>query len=180
MSNLSTYDGSSNLPTSTGNSLPGNTPAEALDISPESLEVANCYLQTPSIAAVADSLGIQPELVATILKRREVKAYVDSVFYNLGFNNRFQMSEAMDLIIQKKFKEMDEADVGSNKDITEILALKHKMIKDHMDHELAIEKIRASAGVKTQVNIQQNNSGGSRYASLIEQLMTPVIDASDD
>jgi hypothetical protein len=166
----------SNIVTSPGSSLPVNTPAEALDISPENLEVANQYLQTPSIATTAENLGVSPELITQILSRREVKAYVDSVFYNLGFNNRFQMSQAMDAIIQKKFAEMDEADVGSNKDITEILALKHKMMTDHMAHELAMAKVHASAGVKTQVNIQQNNAGGSRYASLIEQLMTPVID----
>ena len=155
--------------------LPTDTPAEALDISPENLEVANQYLQTPSIAATSDNLGVSPELVTQILARREVKAYIDSVFSNLGFNNRFQMASAMDAIIQKKFAEMDEADVGSNKDITEILALKHKMMTDHMAHELAMEKVRASAGVKTQVNIQQNNTGGSRYASLIEQLMQPNV-----
>ena len=155
--------------------LPTDTPAEALDISPENLEVSNQYLQTPSISATAENLGISPELVTQILARREVKAYIDSVFSNLGFNNRFQMASAMDAIIQKKFAEMDEAEVGSTRDITEILALKHKMMTDHMAHELAMEKVRASAGVKTQVNIQQNNAGGSRYASLIEQLMAPNV-----
>lgn len=152
--------------------LPTNTPAEALQISPEALEVANCYLQDQNISSVATALGIPAELVSEYLERREVRAYINQVFYNLGFNNRFRISDAMDAIISKKFREMDEADVGSTKDITEILAMKHKMLMEHMAHELAMAKLNAS-NIKTQTNIQINSQeGGSKYASLIERLMT--------
>lgn len=151
--------------------LPTTTAAEALQIDPEGLEVANAYLQDPNIANVADTLGVPRELVTQILDRREVKAYVNQVFQNTGFNNRFKLSELMDAIIAKKLRDMDEADTGSTKDITEILALKQKMLKDHMDHELAMAKLNSS-NVKTQVNMQINdNSGGTKYSALIEKLM---------
>lgn len=155
--------------------LPTTTPAEALAISPEGLEIANAYLQNSDIAKVAEELDIPRELVAETLAKREVKAYVDSVFMNLGFNNRFQMRELMDTIIKKKLEEMDQADVGSNKDIIEILTLSHKMTMEHMDKEIALEKIRAP---KVQTNIQINNDGmqQTRYGSLLEKLMDNTID----
>jgi hypothetical protein len=155
------------------NNLPTAHPAEVLEISPEGLEIANAFLQCQDIGKTAEDLGISRELVASYLERREVKAYVDSVFFNLGFNNRFKMRGLMDTIIQKKLQEMDEAEIGSNKDISELLALSHKMTMELMDKEIQLEKIR-SANVKTQTNIQINDAGGgSRYGSLIEQLLNP-------
>lgn len=154
-------------------SLPTTHPAEALNISPEALEVANCYLQNPDLYQVAEQLQISPDLVGEILARREVKAYVDQVFYSLGFNNRFKMGDLMDQIIRKKLQDMDEAEVGSTKDISELLALKHKMLMEHMDREIKLESLRASNTVKTQTNIQINEgAGGSRYSALIERLMS--------
>lgn len=158
--------------------LPTATPAETIDISPEALETANCYLQNPSIQAVAAELDISTELVTQILSRREVKAYIDQVYYNIGFNNRFKLGSAMDAIIERKFRDLDEADTGSTKDISELLALKHKMIMEHMAHELAMAKITAGP-IKSQTNVQINdNSGKSNYSSLISRLINnETIDA---
>lgn len=153
--------------------LPTTHPAEALEISPEALEIANTYLQCQDIGKAADDLGISREMVATTLSKREVKAYVDSVFFNLGFNNRFKMRNLMDMVIQKKLQEMDEADIGSNKDITELLALSHKMTVELMDREIALEKLKQGNKVVTQTNVQINEGGGgTRYGSLIQQLLS--------
>lgn len=153
--------------------LPTTSPAEVLEISPEALEVANCYLQEQDISKVADSLDIPPEMVTQILARREVKAYVDQVFYNLGFNNRFKIRDAMDAIIAKKFRDMDESETGSTKDISELLALSHKMTMENLDREIKLETLRSNNAVKNQTNIQINdNAGGSKYTSLIERLMS--------
>ena len=149
--------------------LPTTHPAEVLTISPEALQVANCYLTTQSAQAVAENLDIELELVTTILARREVKAYIDQVFFDTGFNNRFRMRDAMDQIIQKKFQELDEADVGSGKDILEILALSHKMTMETLDRQLQLEKLKSS-NLRTQTNIQINE-GGSNYHTLIERLV---------
>jgi len=151
---------------------PDASPAEYIEISPEALEVANCYLQTQDIRAVADQLEVAVDLVSDILARREVKAYVDHVFLDTGFNNRYKMRRAMDAILAKKFQEMEEADTGSNKDILEILALSHKMTMDQMDKQIQLEKIRAGTGnnAKTQVNVQVNNEG-TNYDRLLNKLM---------
>lgn len=157
--------------------LPTTTPAEVLDISPEGLEIANTYLQNPSIKETADELGITREMVTQTLGRREIKAYIDQTFFSQGFNNRFKLADLMDTIITKKLQELDEADMGSTKDISELLQMKHKMMTEHMAHELAVEKIRAGT-VKNQMNVQINEGiGGNKYNSLIERLMNGnVID----
>lgn len=150
-----------------------NTPAEVLQISPESLEIANCYLQTQDINIVADSLAVPTSLVTQTLARRDVKAYIDGVFMNTGFNNQFRMRSAMDALIKKKFQDLEEADVGSSKDILEILALSHKMSMEYLDKQLAVEKAH-EANIKSQVNVQINESGvggGTRYGNLIQQLI---------
>jgi len=146
-------------------------PAEALTISPESLEIANYYLQLQSIPKVCEELGLPTEMVAEVLDRREIKAYLDNVFFDIGFNNRHKMRQAMDMIIQKKFQELDEAGIGSNKDITEILALSHKMTMEYMDKQIQLEKLRGGH-IKNQVNVQINDGvGGSNYGNLIERII---------
>jgi hypothetical protein len=155
------------------NLTPTTAPAEVLNISPEALEVANCYLQCQDARAVADNLAMPVESVSNILGRREVKAYINQVFFDLGFNNRFKMRAAMDAVLKRKFREMEEADVGSNKDIAELLALSHKMSMELLDREIQLEKLRAErAGPKSQVNVQINEGGdGTKYGALISKLL---------
>ena len=164
-------------------SLPTTTPAEALAISPESLQVANCYLQTPNINEVADTLGISRDMVSSMLGTREVKAYIDSVFFNTGFNNRFQIRDLMDTLIKKKLQEMDEADSGSNKDITELIALSHKMTMEQLDRELKLEALKMANAPKVQTNIQINDGvgalGGTKYGALIQNLLSQAERSSD-
>ncbi len=150
-----------------------NLPAETIQIAPESLEVANAYLQLNDPRKVADELDLDIELVTTILKRREVKAYVDSVFMDTGYNNRFLMRKAMDALIKQKFTELEEAQAGSTKDISELLALSHKMSMDLLDREIQLEKLRAGTAPSKQVNVQINEGlDGSKYSSLINRLIS--------
>lgn len=154
-------------------SLPTVTPAETLDISPEALEIANAYLQSQDLMTVSVELNIPMEMVSQYLSRKEVKAYIDQVFFNLGFNNRFKMSEAMDAIIKKKFQELEDSEMGSTKDIADLLALKHKMTMDELDRQIKLETLRQS-NIKNQVNVQINEgfSDGTKYGDLIQKLMT--------
>lgn len=153
--------------------LPTSTPAEYIQISPEALEVANCYLQVQNIREVAEHLELTPDYVSHVLNRREVRSYVDHVFLDTGFNNSDKMRRAMDAIIKQKFQEMEEAGTGSNKDIIEILALSHKMTMDQLDRQIKLEQLRTGVGGnKSQVNVQINNdSGGTNYDRLLTRLM---------
>ena len=146
-----------------------DTPAEALAISPEGLEIANSYLTLGNVDAVANSLGIAVEVVTATVNRKHIKAYINQVFFETGFNNRGKMREAMDSLIQKKFQDMTESDTGSTKDITDILALSHKMTMEIMDREIQLLKLKEAAAIKTQNNIQINNT--SNYEELIAKLV---------
>lgn len=153
---------------------PTQLPAEYVQISPEALEVANCYLQCQDIRQVADELSIGVDQVTQYLAKREVRAYIDHVYLDIGFSNRFKMRQAMDAIIKQKFQEMTESGVGSNKDIIEILALSHKMTMEHMDRQIKLEQIRAEKPTPhNQVNVQINDNGGSNYDRLLQKLMEP-------
>lgn len=156
---------------------PTHAPAEVLQISPEALEVANAYLQLQDAREVADNIGLSVEQVSQVLSRREVKAYINQVYFDLGFNNRFKMRRAMDAVLSRKFREMEEADVGSNKDIAELLALSHKMTMEQLDREIQLEKLRAGeTGPKNQVNVQINEGGdGTKYGALIAKLLGDKI-----
>jgi hypothetical protein len=152
--------------------MPTKAAAEVVEISPESLEIANCYLHFQDSIQVAENLDIPVHLVQQTLTRRDVKAYIDQVFFDVGFNNRFKMRSAMDAIIKKKFQELEEAEVGSNKDISELLALSHKITMEQLGMQLELEKVRNSQ-IKSQVNVQINEAGGdgTRYGRLIQQLV---------
>ncbi len=154
-------------------SLPVNSPSQSLMISPESLEIANSYLEFQSIDKVSEELGFPKDMISEILDRREVKAYIDNIFADVGFNNRFRIRGVMDVIIQKKLQELDEAEVGSGKDIADLLALSHKMSMDYLDRQIQLEKLRAGNGPKSQVNVQLNEFGGdgTKYGSLISKLL---------
>lgn len=152
--------------------LQNYTPTELLEIDPENLEVANSFLQLQSAEKVADQLQIPVVLVTKILAKKEIKTYINQVFFDLGFNNRFTMRAAMDAVLRKKFQEMEEADCGSSKDIAELLSLSHKMTMEQLDREIQLEKLRGEGGPKSQVNVQINEGGdGTRYGALIAQLL---------
>ncbi len=150
-----------------------DSPTEVLAMSPETLEVANCYLQVQDMRKVADELDLPVSLVNTILNKREVKAYIDNVFFDVGYNNRFKIRQAMDAIIAKKFQDMDEADIGSGKDIAELLALSHRMSIEHLSKQIELEKLRQAneTNIKSQVNVQINDNGGTNYTSLLNKLL---------
>jgi hypothetical protein len=148
-------------------------PAETVRISPEALEVANAYLQLNDARAVAQELDLDPEIVTNLLARREVKSYIDSVFFDSGYNNRFLMRRAMDALIKQKFSELEESQTGSTKDIAELLQMSHKMSMDLLDREIQLEKARTATGPQKQVNVQINEGlDGSKYSQLVQKLIT--------
>lgn len=150
---------------------PTQSPAEVIRISPENLEIANCYLQNQDIVATANRMGIPTDLVSDALSKREVKAYIDNVFMDVGFNNRFRMRNVMDEIIKRKLDEMDENDIGSEKDIVDILALSHKMTMEQLDRQIKlIEAQNKQTSIKNQTNVQINGTG-SNYDTLVERLL---------
>lgn len=116
---------------------------------------------------------MDPTAVADYLARREVKQYIDHVFMDTGYNNRFLMRRAMDALIKRKFQELEESDTGSSKDIADLLAQSHKMSMDLLDREIQLAKLQqGGAGPQKQVNVQINELGDSKYSQLVQRLVS--------
>lgn len=153
--------------------MSNNLPAETLHISPEALEVANAYLQLQDPQAVAHELDLEPSTVTNILSRREVRHYIDHVFMDTGYNNRFLLRRAMDALIKQKFAELEEGGIGSNKDIADLLQLSHKMSMDLLDRQIQLEKLKqGNSAPQKQVNVQINELDGSKYSQLVQRLVS--------
>ena len=149
-----------------------SNPNHLVPISPEGLEIAKVYLETQDINITATRLGIDQLQVAQYLEKPEVKNYVDQVYLNAGYRNRFKLAEIMDQIVERKLTELNEAEVGSSKDILEILQFAHKMRMDELAAQTKLEATRAS-NVKQQTNIQINSPfGDTNYGKLLDSLLS--------
>ena len=135
-----------------------------LKVAPENLEVANAYLSTGSALTAASSLGVPPDRVHEILAKSEVKEYINSVYLDQGYRNRFRLAELLDEIIENKLMEAREAGVYSNKDLADLIALAHKMGED-------ARKVQQT-NIKQQNNVQINSPfGEGNYGKLMEKLL---------
>ena len=142
-------------------------------MSPEGLEIANAYLEKGTIPAVCAELGVTENEVSEILNKREIKQYIDTVFLDTGYRNRFKISETLDMLIEKKLEEADETEIYTNKDMADLLQMAHKMRIEELKAQTEMEKAKAQV-VKTQVNIQDNGGlpfGQGNYGELIKKLM---------
>lgn len=147
-------------------------------ISPEGLEVASCYLRTNDLTLTARELDLPKDIVAAQLNNPLVKRYLDAIYMDSGYRNRNKLAEALDGIIDKKFEEMDEAEISSSKDITELLTLAHKLRQDEMKMQMEFLKLQATlkkaetpTNTGTTVNIMDNSTNGSNYGQLMAQLL---------
>ena len=142
-------------------------------MSPEGLEIANTYLEQGSIPAVCAKLNVSENEVSEILNKREIKQYIDTVFLDTGYRNRFKISETLDMLIEKKLEESDETQIYTNKDMADLLQMAHKMRMEEIKAQTEMEKAKPQT-VKTQVNIQDNSGlpfGQGNYGELIKKLM---------
>ena len=139
---------------------------ELIKIAPENLEVANAYLSTGSALTAAAAMGVTPDVVYEILAKSDVKDYINEVYLDQGYRNRFRLAELMDEIIASKLVEARESEMYSTKDLVDILALAHKMSEDH-------RKATTAVNIKQQ-NVQINSPfGEGNYGKLMEKLLGP-------
>jgi len=137
-------------------------------LAPENLEVANAYLSTGSALTAANQLGVTPDKVYNVLEKSEVKEYVNSVYLDQGYRNRFRLADLLDEVIEKKLEEARESDQYSSKDLVDIIALAHKISEDHKKTSTTATNIR-------QQNVQINSPfGEGNYGKLMEKLLGPT------
>ena len=68
----------------------------AVKMSPEGLEVANTYLELGSVSEVCTRLNLDENTVSEYLGKREIKQYIDQVYLDTGYRNRFKLASTLD------------------------------------------------------------------------------------
>ena len=142
-------------------------------ISPEGLEVANAYLELGNIQSVCARLKLDEGECSEILAKREVKGYIDQVYLDTGYRNRFKLATALDDLIDRKMEEAEESEIYSNKDLADLLQMAHKMRMDEIKAQAELEKAKAQ-NVKNQTNVQINGEvpfGQGNYGELMKKLL---------
>ena len=141
-------------------------------ISPEGLEIANAYLQYGSIPTVSTRLGLGEAQISEILNRREEKQYIDTVYLDTGYRNRFKLADTLDTLIEKKMEEAEESEIYTSKDLADLLQMAHKMRMDELKAQAELEKAKAT-NIKNQTNVQINDGafGTGNYGKLMSKLL---------
>jgi hypothetical protein len=146
---------------------------ELTTISPEGLDIANCYLQYGNIRAVSEYLQVPESNIAEILNKREVKKYIDTIYLDMGYRNKNNIGSLLDEMIASKLEEAQEAGVYSSKDLADLLQMAHKMRMDEIKAQADLLKAE-SGNIKNQTNVQINEAvpfGQGNYGKLMEKLL---------
>ena len=142
-------------------------------MSPEGLEIANAYLELGNVQAVCNKLGVDENTIQEYLGKREIKQYIDQVYLDTGYRNRFKLANTLDDLIDKKLEEADESQIYTNKDLADLIQMAHKMRMDEIKAMAELEKAKAS-NIKNQTNVQINSElpfGQGNYGKLMEKLL---------
>lgn len=147
-------------------------PDEEYKISPEALEIAKTYLACHDTKETAQALGIEPEKVNYYLRKPDVKRFIDAIFLEQGYMNRGKLQEVMDELFDKKLEEMEDSEMGTTKDILDLVKLQHDMrmaeIKALKDAGLTPQ---GGTTVKQQINVGGPAFGGDNYNNLLGELI---------
>ena len=132
-----------------------NRSLEAPPLDPVMLALANDYLSGKAIDELADEYGISEDRVTSVIEKKEVKNYIDSVFATQGYLNRIKRINLINSVIDQKIQEAVETGIYSKKDLL-----------DWMKHLQEIETGMKPKSTGPAVAVQINN-----YDKLMKDLM---------
>lgn len=132
-----------------------NRSLEAPPLDPVMLALANDYLSGKGIDELADEYGITEDRVTSVIEKKEVKNYIDSVFATQGYLNRIKRINLINAVIDQKIQEAVETGIYSKKDLL-----------DWMKHLQEVETGLKPKQTGPQVAVQINN-----YDKLMRDLM---------
>jgi len=138
-------------------------------ISPEGARIANTYLASAcSLKDASHNLNLPTHEIAATLQDPLVKTYVNSILRENGYRHMVKIAEKLDDLVDLKWAELEEAEMGSNKDIAELLNLAHKM---RLDMSKLLQTDMASNGPTSLKQTQVNVYGPGNYGKLMEKLI---------
>jgi hypothetical protein len=139
------------------------SPEVPYKLSPEHLTFAQTYLSSLSLSETAKALQISESDASELYNNREVKKFIDTVFLQQGYLNRFKLVGLLNKVIESKLTEAEETGIYSNKDLLDVIQTLHKINMDH-------EKLNADKSPAKQTNVQVNNYG-ENLSSLLDRLV---------
>lgn len=138
-------------------------------ISPEGASIANTYLANAcSLIATSHAMDLPTHEIAATLQQPLVKVYVNSILRENGYRHMVKIAEKLDGLVERKWEELEEAEIGSNKDIAELLQLSHKM---QMDMAKLLQADVGKEGPSSVRQTQVNVYGEGNYGKLMEKLV---------
>lgn len=146
-----------------------NLPAEKLQ--PEAMKVVESYLfHNRDVDCVARDLNTTPTVISDILNKREVRGYLDHMFMESGYRNREKFFGIMDNLLETKLEELDEAEMGSNMDIMDMMKTYHAMKIKELELSIKLQELQSSKQAAGTINnVQINNSSG--YDKLLDRII---------
>lgn len=143
-----------------------------LTISPEGLELANAYLEAGGdVRKAAEVIQVSESKAVDLINKAEVKRYIDQVYLDLGYRNRFKIAQVLDEMIDSKLEEARESELYSSKDLMEIMKLAHQIRMD----EAKLSQQAQETHIKNQTNVQINDNstfGSGNYGKLMDKLLS--------
>ena len=168
-------------------------------ISPETLTIADAYLELQNTEAVSLRLSIPVEKVHKTLQGYQVRTYMDTVFNETGYMNKYKIADALNTLIENKLEELEETELTSRKDPAELLKLAHDMRIQEYKLQIDLKKLEIShaevmakneltsvltdrkidaAESRYKLKLQHEEEVQSKqlnsYNALLEKLMQPV------
>ena len=140
-------------PTTTVEAL--NKTLETPPLDPVVLAIANDYLAGHDLTKLSEEYGITEDRVTSVIEKKEVKSYIDSVFATQGYLNRIKRINLINRVIDQKIEEAMETGIYSKKDLL-----------DWMKHLQEVETGLKPKNNGPAVAIQVNN-----YDKLMKDLM---------
>ena len=132
-----------------------NRSLEAPPLDPVMLALANDYLSGKAIDELADEYGITEDRVTSVIEKKEVKNYIDSVFATQGYLNRIKRINLINSVIDQKIQEAVETGIYSKKDLLD-------WMKHLQEVETALKPKQSGPAVAVQIN---------NYDKLMKDLM---------
>ena len=149
-------------------------PESSWQINPECMEVLESYLLYSDVRLVAKELGVPKEKVTYYLNRPESKRFLDKIYFEQGYLNRNRIQDVLDEVMELKLEEIRESEIGSKKDIVDIIALMQK-IRESEAKISALEnpqpKEPRSPTVQNNTQVNLGAGMGDNYNSLLDKLV---------
>ena len=122
------------VPTTSVDAL--NKTLDTPPLDPVVLAIANDFLSGKSIEEMSDEYGVSQDRITSVVEKKEVKIYIDSVFATQGYLNRVKRINLINQVIDQKIADAVETGVYSKKDLSElnpkILTRKTNPYKDNI------------------------------------------------